>query len=212
MSSVQALRKESASGAAGRPAPAGGPPPGVAGGPPPHAFLGMPTGVEGREDDLGRSVAVVLKTLKNVKPYAHDINDALIKARLQAMQFAKDQGLMEEYVAHDIETMKPLTGMMRGLIEKNGQSEIALVGIFDRTACHYQLCLENESGPGFRRWRSPFGKVLDKCRKLGQFDLTEEWIHDNWTRPRLLGYAEAMGVEMRVSDWQPDGWLTAEVV
>ena len=210
--SLQALHNESAPAAAGRPA-AGGPPPGVAAGPPPDAFLGMATGIEGREEDLGRSVAVVLKTLKNVKPYAHDINDALIKARLQAMQFASDHGLMEEYVAHDIKTMKPLTSMMKKLVEKSGQSEIALIGIFDRTACHYQLCLENESAaPGIRRWRSPFGKVLDKCRKLGQFDLTEEWIHENWTRPRLLGYAKAMGVDMRVSHWQPDGWLTAEVV
>ena len=201
--SVQALRKDNGAAPAGRPA--------AAGGPPPHAFAGMLTGVEGREDDLGKSVAVVLKTLKNVEPYAHEINDALIKARLQAMQFAKDHGLMEEYVAHDIKTMKPLTDMMKRLVEKSGQSEIALIGIFDRTACHYQLCLENESSPGSRRWRSPFGRVLEKCRQLGQFDLTEEWIHENWTRPRLLGYAQAMGVDMRVSHWQPDGWLTAEV-
>jgi len=26
-----------------------------------------------------------------------------------------------------------------------------------------------------------------------------------------VGYAKAMGVDMRVSHWQPDGWLTAEV-
>ena len=209
--SVQALRQENGSAPEGRPPGAGGPPPGVAGGPPPHAFAGVLTGVEGREDALGKSVAVVLKTLKNTQPYEHEINDALIKARLQAMQFAKDHGLMEEYVAHDIETMKPLTEMMKRLVEKSGQSEIALIGIFDRTACHYQLCLENESAPGMRRWRSPFGQVLKMCRKLGQFDLTEEWIHENWTRPRLLGYARAMGVDMRVSHWQEDGWLTAEV-
>lgn len=202
--SVKALRAD------GGPPPAAGPAP--AGGPPPNAFAGVLTGVEGREGDLGKSVAVVLKTLKNVEPYAHEINDALVKARLQAMQFAKDHGLMEEYVAHDVRTMKPLTDRMRGLIEKTGQSEIALIGIFDRTACHYQLCLDNESSPGMRRWRSPFRRVLAMCRKLGQFDLTEEWIHENWTRPRLLGYAGEMGVKMRVSHWQPDGWLTAEVV
>ncbi len=189
--------------AAGRPVLDGGPPSGD--------FPGMSTGVEGREEDLGRSVAVVLKTLKNTEPYEHEINDALIKARLQAMQFARDHGLMEEYVAHDVRTMKPLTDRMKALIEKTGRNEIALIGIFDRTACHYQLCLENESGPGMRRWRSPFRRVLAMCRRLGQFDLTEEWIHENWTRPRLLGYAEAMGVEMRVSHWRPDGWLTAEV-
>ena len=210
--SVQALRKETGSMPGARPSSAGGPPPGVMGGPPPHAFTGAITGVEGREDDLGKSVAVVLKTLRNVEPYEHEINDALIKARLQAIQFAKDQGLMEEYVAHDIETMKPLNDRMKGLIEKTGQKEIALIGIFDRTACHYQLCLDTESSPGIRRWRSPFARVLAASHRIGQFDLTEEWIHENWTRPRLLGYAERMGVEMRVSDWQPDGWLTAEIV
>ncbi len=148
------------------------------GGPPPHAFTGAVTGVEGREADLGKSVGVVLKTLKNTEPYAHEINDALIKARLHAMQFAKDRGLMEEYVAHDIESMKALTDRMRGLIEKTGQAEIALIGIFDRTACHYQLCLDTESSPGMRRWRSPFARVLAASHRIGQFDLTEEWIHE----------------------------------
>ena len=201
--SVQALRKETDTMPGARPS--------AAGGPPPHAWTGVDTGVEGREEEFGKSVAVVLKTLKNTKPYAHEINDALIKARLQAIQFAKDHGLMEQYVAHDIKTMTPLNERMKALVEKTGQSEIALIGIFDRTACHYQLCLETESSPGTRRWRSPFARVLAASHRIGQFDLTEEWIHENWTRPRLLGYAEAIGVEMRVSDWQPDGWLTAEV-
>ena len=197
--SVQALRKPTEA----RPA--------APGGPPPNAWTGVDTGVEGREDELGKSIAVVLKTLKNTKPYAHEINDALIKARLQAIQFAKDHGVMDEYVAHDIKTMTPLNDRMKALVEKTGQNEIALIGIFDRTACHYQLCLETESSPGQRRWRSPFARVLAASHRIGQFDLTEEWIHENWTRPRLLGYAEHMGVEMRVSHWQPDGWLTAEV-
>ena len=210
--SVQALRKDNGSMPEARPSTAGGPPPGVMGGPPPNAWAGVDTGVEGREDELGKSIGVVIKTLKNTEPYAHEINDALIKARLQAMQFAKDQGLMEEYVAHDIDTMKPLTDRMKSLVEKTGQAEIALIGIFDRTACHYQLCLETESSPGKRRWRSPFARVLAATHKIGQFDLTEEWIHENWTRPRLLGYAERIGVNMSVSHWQSDGWLTAEIV
>lgn len=202
--SVQALRKKTG--------PMPGARPSSAGGPPPNAWTGVDTGVEGREDELGKSIAVVLKTLKNTKPYAHEINDALIKARLHAMQFAKDHGLMEEYVAHDIKSMKPLNDRMKALVQKTGQSEIALIGIFDRTACHYQLCLETESSPRMRRWRSPFARVLAASHRIGQFDLTEDWIHEHWTRPRLLGYAEHIGVEMRVSHWQPDGWLTAEVV
>ena len=217
--SVQPLRKETGPVAGARPQSAGGPPPGVtggpppgvSGGPPPGAFAGAQSGLEGREEELGKSMAVLLKTLRNTQPYAHEINDALIKAHLQAMQFAKDHGMMDEFVAHDIKTMEPLNERMRGLIEKTGQREIALIGMFDRTACHYQLCLDNESSPGVRRWRSPFGRVLAACRKLGQFDFSEEWIHENWTRPRLLAYAESMGVEVRVSHWQSDGWLTAEL-
>ena len=182
--SVQPLRKETGPvpGArphsAGDPPPgaAGGPPPGVSGGPPPGAFTGAESGLEGREEELGKSIAVVLKTLRNTQPYAHEINDALIKSHLQAMQFAKDHGMMDEFVAHDIKTVAPLTvaplnERMRGLIEKTGQREIVLIGIFDRTACHYQLCLDNESSPGMRRWRSPFGRVLAASHKLGQFDL-----------------------------------------
>ena len=178
--SVQPLRKETGSiagpgpqSAGGLPpGMAGGPPPGVSGGPPPGPFAGAQSGLEGREEELGKSMAVVLKTLRNTQPYAHEINDALIKAHLQAMQFAKDHGMMDEFVAHDIKTMEPLNERMRGLIEKTGQREIALIGMFDRTACHYQLCLDNESSPGVRRWRSPFGRVLAACRKLGQFDFS----------------------------------------
>ena len=170
------------------------------------------SGFEGYELELGKSINVVLRTLSNHAGYAHEINDALVKAHLNAIQFAKDKGMLADYIAHDVQTMKPINERMKNIIRKTGETEIALVGLFDRTACHFQLALENQAEPGVRRWKEPFGHVLKQCRKIGQFDLTEEEIHEHWTKPRLYGYAESMGVKIKVSDIGADGWITCELV
>lgn len=170
------------------------------------------SGFEGREVELGKAMNVMLKTLSNSAGYAHEVNDALVKMHLNAMQFAKDQDKIQEWVDHDLKTMSPINKRMANIIRKTGQKEIALVGIFDRTACFYQLSLENESEPGVRRWKEPFGYVLEQAKKIDQFDLTVEEIHDKFFRPRLLGYAEAMGVEIEVSDIDEDGWITCRLI
>jgi len=170
------------------------------------------SGFEGYEEELGRSINVVLKMLSNHAGYAHEFNDPLVKAHLMAIQFAKNNGNMAEYVEHDINTMRPINERMKRIIEKTGQKEIALVGLFDRTACHYALALDTESEPGRRTWTSPWKTVLDASGKIGQFDLTEEEIHETWTKPRLYGYARGMGVEIRISDIGPDRKITCELV
>ena len=109
--------------------------------------------------------------------------------------------------------MKPINDRMKNLIEKTGKKEIALVGLFDRTACHYALALDTTGKPGIRTWTSPFKTVLDACRKIGQFEgLTEQEIHAGWTVPRLTGYGKAMGVELKISDLGEDGTITCELV
>lgn len=169
------------------------------------------SGFEGREEELGRSMSILLKMLNNHAGYAHEMNDPLVKAHLLAIQFAKNRGALAEYVEHDIQTMMPINLRMKQIIEKTGIKEIALVALFDRTACHYGLALTS-AGQGRRRsWKEPFGHVLEQCRKLGQFDLTVQEIHEQWTRPRLLGYARCMGVELTVSDIGPDGTITVEL-
>lgn len=169
------------------------------------------SGFEGREEELGRSMSILLKMLNNHAGYAHEMNDPLVKAHLLAIQFAKNRGALAEYVEHDIQTMMPINLRMKQIIEKTGIREIALVALFDRTACHYGLALTS-GGEGKRRsWKEPFGHVLEQCRKLGQFDLTVQEIHEQWTRPRLLGYARCMGVELTVSDIGPDGTITVEL-
>jgi hypothetical protein len=166
------------------------------------------SGFEGREEELGRSMSILLKILGNHAGYAHEMNDPLVKAHLLAMQFAKNRGELAQYVEHDIRTMLPINLRMKQIIEKTGVREIALIALFDRTACHYGLALTSGGEGRSRSWKEPFGHVLKECRKLGQFDLTVEEIHEQWTRPRLLGYARSMGVELAVSDIGPDGTIT----
>jgi hypothetical protein len=179
---------------------------------PKSSFKAAKTGYEGREDEIGKYVQLALKTMANSAGYQHEMNDALVKARLQAMQFAKDNGMMEEYVAHDIKTMAPINDRVGMIIEKTGDKEAALVGLCERTACHYHLVLETEIEPGKRTWKSPWGNVLDACKRMEMFDLTEQEIHETWFVPRVLGYAKAMGVDIEVSDWNEDGTVTIELV
>lgn len=202
---------------------AGGPPPGVvgAGGPPPGAGRpgagGPPTmegtsrGFEGREEMLGRAVAMALRTLKDTVPYQHEMNDALVKMHLNSVQFAKNQGLSAEYVRHDVKTMMPMLTRMKGIIDKTGNKEVALIGMFERTPCLYQLCLDLEVTPGKRSFTFPYTHVLDIARRIGQFDLTDQELHDIWLKPRLLGYAEVMGVKIDVSDIGTDHKVTVSL-
>lgn len=170
------------------------------------------SGFEGREALLGQAMSMVLKTLNQTLPYQHNVNDALVKAHLGAIQFAKDRGLLAEYVEHDRKMMEPVNFRMRKLIEETGNPELALEAIFDITDCHYQLVLETKIEPGKRTWVSPFKTNLEACVRIGQMDLTEEEVHNLWTRPRLEAYARDMGVQFRVSDLGADGTITCELV
>jgi hypothetical protein len=157
---------------------------------------------------LGRAVALALRTLKDSVPYQHEMNDALVKMHLNSVQFAKNRGLLREYVEHDVQTMQPMLQRMKAIIEKTGDREVALIGMFDRTTCLYQLCMDLEATPGKRTFTFPFTTVLGMARRIGQFDLTDQEVHDAWLRPRLLGYAAVLGVGIDVSDIGPDGKVT----
>ena len=159
-------------------------------------FKAAKTGFEGKEEQIGKAVHLALKTM----------------ARLHAIQFAKDHGLMAEYVAHDVKTMSPINTRVATIIERTGDKESALVGLCERTACHYHLVLETEAEPGVRRWKSPWGHVLNACKKLKMFDLTEQEIHEQWFTPRIHGFAKDMGVNVKVSEWNDDGIIEISLV
>jgi len=170
------------------------------------------SGIEGREAEFGLSVAMVMRTLSNHSFYPHEANDALVKLYFVMLQFAKNHDMWDELVAHDVKIMAPVNRRLGKLIEDSGDREHALTGLTDDNSCHYQLVLETHAEPGIRTWKSPYGRVLEVSRRIGQFDLTEEEIHQRYTKPRLLGYAQAMGINISVSDWSDDGMITLELM
>ncbi len=170
------------------------------------------SGFEGREALLGQAMSMVIKTLSQTEPYQHHVNGALVLAHLGAMQFAKNNGLLNEYVEHDRKMMEPVNFRIRKLIEETGNKELALEATFDITECHYQLVLDTKVEPGKRTWVSPFKTSIEACRRMGMMDMTEADVHNLWTRPRLEAYARDMGVEFRVSDLGADGTVTCEVM
>ena len=187
----------------------------TAGGPPLEAMtaanLAPPTGMEGREEDLAKAMQILVKTMKIQIPYPHDTNDALLKAHLNAIQFAKDNNLLDAYVEHDLNTMKPLLERTKAMIDSTGDKEVALVMNVERTGCFFQMFLDPQAAPGKRTFTFPFRKVLNAAKGLGQFDLTEEEILDKWWRPRYLGYGKAIGVELKISDMDENGKITVEL-
>ena len=170
--------------------------------------LAPPTGLEGREADVAESMQVLVRTMQIQIPYPHDMNDALLKAHLTAIQFAKNNGMLEQYVQHDRETMQPLLDRTKNMVEKSGNKELALVMIFERTGCFFQMCLDAKIEPGKRTFTFPFKKVLEAATRLGQFDMTEKELLDNWWRPRYAGYGEAVGVKFDISDMDENGKIT----
>jgi len=173
--------------------------------------LAPPTGMEGREADVAESMQVLVRTMQIQIPYPHDMNDALLKAHLNAVQFAKDNDMLEKYIQHDRDTMQPLLERTKNMIDKTGNKELALVMMYERTGCFFQMCLDAKIEPGKRTFTFPFKKVLDAATRLGQFDLTEEELLDKWWRPRYEGYGKAIGVEFKISDMDENGKVTIEL-
>ena len=170
------------------------------------------SGFEGREELLGQAMSMVIKTLSQTQPYQHQVNGALVLAHLGAIQFAKNKGLLEDYVEHDRQMMEPVNFRIKQLIEETGNKELALESVFDITECFYQLVLDTQVEPGKRTWVSPFKTSIEACTRMGMMDMTEADVHNLWMRPRLGAYARDMGVEFRVSDLGEDGTITCEVL
>ena len=163
------------------------------------------SGFEGMEDQLARAMNVVLMTLNERSAYQHDINDALVKMILTTIQFAKNNDMIDELIANEVETTRPLLERVRRNYLKTGQLETAMIGMIDRTACAYQLYLKIDKTDAERSWESPFGLVLEQTRRMGQHDLTEQEVHDIWIKKRYHAFAEVVGIELSISDIDENG-------
>jgi hypothetical protein len=162
----------------------------------------------GREIELGLAVGTAIKIMNVESGYKHEMNDALVKMTLNFIQFAKDNDLVDEMIAEEIVTGLPMMTRVRKIIEKTGNTELALIAVTEQTACFYQLVQETQREPGRITYQSPFGNVLENTRRLGMHDLTEQEIHEIWTIPRIKGAGELLGVDLQVSQWREDGIIT----
>jgi len=180
--------------------------------PPTTEEFALWSGFEGREEILGRGLMQLLKTIIADQPYQHHMNDAALKATLVAIHFARKNNMLDQYVEYDIRNLDPINKRVGKMVEKTGDPEYGLIAMFERTDCWYQTVLEYKAEPGRRTWLSPYRTVLEMGKRIGQFDMTEQEIHELWTTPRMLGYADAIGINVKISPWQDDGWLSCELV
>jgi hypothetical protein len=160
---------------------------------------------------LGAAVGKAIKTISNDTPYQHEMNDALIKAHLTTIQFAKDRGLLEELVDHEVKTQSFMILRVGKIIREGGSPELATIALTERTACFYQLVQEYERTGTTMRWKAPYGNVLKVTRQLGQHNLTEQEIHEVYTMPLMRKQAELMGMNIEISPVQADGWVTMTI-
>lgn len=163
---------------------------------------------DGREQDLGLAVAAAIKIMNASAGYQHEMNDALVKMTLNYIQFAKDQDLVDEMIVEEIATQMPMLIRVGKIIEKTGNTELALIAITEQTACFYQLVLDTQREPGKITYKSPYGTVLASTTRLGMHDLTEQEIHEIWTIPRVKGWGQMLGVDLQVNEWRDDGIVT----
>jgi hypothetical protein len=154
-----------------------------------------------QQTNVGLAVARAIQVISVTEPYQHELNDAVVKAQLTALQFAKNNNMMAAYVEHETSTQTPMLSRVGKLVAMGGSPELALISITERTACFYQMVLDYKRDGMTIRWKSPYGPVLAAGTPLGQFNMTEQEVHDSFTVP-------AMGMNVEFSPWQSDGWIT----
>ncbi|MEZ5459260.1 MAG: hypothetical protein R3E65_08110 [Steroidobacteraceae bacterium] len=165
----------------------------------------------GRENMLGGAMTQVVRTLNHNQGYQHEMNDALVKMTLDHIMFAKRHGMLRQLIEDDILSQRQQLERVARLIERGGSRDLALVAIFEQTACFFQLVDRHERAPGRVSFRSPYGTVLRETTRMQIHDLTEQEIHEIWTMPRMQAYAQVLGVELEITPWREDGVVTVSV-
>ena len=166
------------------------------------------------DEELGRYVLTAVKTLNHNQGYQHQFNDALAKLHLTAVSMAKDHDMYDELVANDVKTTRFMMERIGAAIKMTGREDYALKAIFEQTSCMFHLVDDVQwSSPTSITYTSPFARVLEASQKVGIFEgLTEEEVHNNYIIPRYMAYADIMGVELDVSPLGANGKVTVSLV
>jgi len=166
------------------------------------------------DEELGQYILTAVKTMNHNGSYQHEYNDALVKLHLTAVSMAKDNDLYEELVANDVKTTEFMMRRIGGAIQMTGRDDFALKAIFEQTTCFFQLVDTVQwTSDTSVTYTSPFKRVLEASQNVGIFsNLTEEEVHNEYTIPRYMAYADIMGVQLDVSPLGENGEITVSLV
>jgi hypothetical protein len=146
--------------------------------------------------------------------YQHEFNDALVKLHLTAVSFAKETDMYDQLVENDVKTTEYMMKRIGNAIKMTGREDFALMAIFEQTTCFFQLVDDLQwNSPTSITYTTPFSRVMEASQKVGIFEnLTEEEVHNNYTIPRYMAYAEIMGVNLDVSPLGAKGEITVSLI
>ena len=166
------------------------------------------------DEELGRYLLTAVKTMNHNDSYQHQYNDALVKLHLTAVSMAKDNDMYDVLVDNDVKTTEFMMRRIGGAIKMTGREDFALKAIFEQTTCFFQLVDEMQwNSETSVTYTSPFKRVLEASQNVGIFsNLTEEEVHENYTIPRYMAYADIMGVELDVSPLGENGEITVTLL
>jgi hypothetical protein len=157
-----------------------------------------------RGPELGRLLSDVYRTYQMRMPYVHQMNDALIKEQLKTFDFALQRDLLPEIVEHDVNSMYEILHERVYWVEQTGDIGLALDAVTTPT-CFRNLTIGEGfqwHGPEKVSWVSPYQRVLEKGWKRNLWtDVTEEKIHNLWTKPRFDGYAKHLDCRFEIPAW-----------
>lgn len=166
------------------------------------------------DEELGRYILTAVKTMNHNGSYQHEFNDALVKLHLTAVSFAKEADMYDKLVENDVKTTAFMMKRIGNAIKMTGREDFALMAIFEQTTCFFQLVDKVRwNSPTSITYTTPFTKVMEASQKVGIFEgLTEEEVHNNYTVPRYMAYADIMGVQLEVSPLGANGEITVSLV
>jgi hypothetical protein len=171
--------------------------------------------VADRNLEFGRLISDTFRTYQMRMPYMHQSNDALIKEQLKTFDLMMQKDMLPEMIQHDLDSMYEILHERVYWVEQTGNLSLALDAVTTPTCFRNLTIGEGFQWHGDRKvsWISPYKRVLEKGWKRNIWtNVTEQKIHEQWTKPRFLGYAKHLDCHFDIPDWDEETRLiTIEV-
>ncbi len=150
-------------------------------------------------DDLVDGLKVLVKTYSNNEPYLHKFYDALVKIHLRNLDFNVRKGIEADYVEHYANVLTPVIERhIKPAIQKTGNKDFYLWGIFERTSCSYQLYEYIDIKKDERSFPCPYKEILENIQKyLGTYKIEWKDVCSKWCIPVWEHFAEKAGVKVK---------------